>query len=90
MTTAFRLHLFVLLSPASFLALHLPVDATVPPALPVVPDSGEKGPLHFPGRVKELSCQLYSTLIIEAVWLEIPCILLCTVFIINRDTNLKG
>lgn len=75
LTAAFRLHLFLLLSPASFLALS--VDANIPLALALVPDSGERRELGFPDRVKELSCQLYSTLIIQAVWLEILCILFC-------------
>lgn len=86
--TTFWLHLFFYLSPASSLALCVSVDANIPLALASVSDSGERRVLSFPDRVKALSCQLYSTLIIQAMWLEILCILFCWVFIINRDTNL--
>lgn len=88
LTTAFT-SLSLVLSPASILALHLSVDASAPLAPALVLDSGERLVSSSPDRVKELSCQLYSTLIIQAMWLEILCILYCWVFIINRDTNLK-
>lgn len=53
LTTAFRLHLFPLMSTASFSALHLLVTANIPLALALIPGSGEKWG-SFPDRVKQV------------------------------------
>lgn len=74
-TTALRLHLFLILSPASFFCPLSLRGCLHSPGSSPAPDSGERQALSFPDRVKELSCQLYSTLIIQAMWLEILCIL---------------
>lgn len=66
------------MSPASFLALYLSLDANTPLALASVPDSGERRVLSFPDRVKALSCQLYSTLIIQPMWSEIQYSVSCS------------
>lgn len=80
---AFTLHLFLVSSPGPL------CGCCCSPGSGPAPDSEESLASGFPHRVKELSCQLYSTLIIQAMWQEILCILFCLVFIINRDTNLK-
>lgn len=60
-------------------------EAPVPPQ----GDSGEGRPLCFPHHTKELSRQLYSTLIIQATRQEILCMLSCWGCIINADIHQK-
>lgn len=69
-----------------YISLSSPVHALWWGSSPTT-DSGEGRPLCFPHHRKELSRQLYSTLIIQATRQETLCILFCWGCIINADIH---